>query len=248
MRLWKDFKQAEEKKQQKASTGDFTGRVVEVHSGDSVTVERDSDFSLVRVYLTTVKAPVINKKPGEEPDPWSWDSKEFLRKTTIGKKVKVIMEYSRTVKVAEADKNMDFATLLLDKNEKNVSCLLLEKGLLKTNVSKSGDNASKFIEDLLAAEKKAQDAKVGVYSSQPAPIRIFNDLVANTKKAKDFEAIVMKRPNRKMNGVIEYCFSGMRFKVRLDGENTAIAVNLLGVRTMANDKNQPKLLELANDA
>jgi hypothetical protein len=35
--------------------------------------------------------------------------------------------------------------------------LLLEQGLLKTNVSKSGDNASKFIEDLLAAEKKAQD-------------------------------------------------------------------------------------------
>lgn len=58
----------------------------------------------------------------------------------------------------------------------------------------------------------------------------------------------MKRPNRKINGVIEYCFSGMRFKVRLEGENTAIALNLLGVKTMANDKNQPKLLELANDA
>ncbi len=72
--------------------------------------------------------------------------------------------------------------------------------------------------------------------------------MANTKKAKDFEAIVMKRPNRKMNGVIEYCFSGMRFKVRLEGENTAIALNLLGVKTMSNDKNQPKLLELANDA
>ena len=72
--------------------------------------------------------------------------------------------------------------------------------------------------------------------------------MANTKKAKDFEAIVMKRPSRKINGVIEYCFSGMRFKVRLDGESTAIGLNLLGVRTMANDKNQPKLLELANDA
>ena len=40
----------------------------------------------------------------------------------------------------------------------------------------------------------------------------------------------------------------MRFKVRLEGENTAIALNLLGLRTMANDKNQPKLLELSNDA
>jgi len=77
------------------------------------------------------------------------------------------MEFSRTVKMGEsgAEKNMDFATILLDKNEKNVSAMLLEQGLLKTNVSKSGDNASKFIEDLLAAEKKAQDSKVGLHSS-----------------------------------------------------------------------------------
>jgi endonuclease YncB( thermonuclease family) len=70
---------------------------------------------------------------------------------------------------------MDFATVFLDKNEKNISCQLLEKGLLRTNVSKSGDNASKYIEDLLAAEKKAVEGKVGVYSSGPAPIRVFND-------------------------------------------------------------------------
>lgn len=248
MRLWKDFKQPEEKKLPKASTTDFTGRVIEVHSGDSLTVERETDFVPIRLYLATVKAPVINKKPGEEPDPWAWDSKEFLRKTSIGKLVRVVMEYSRSVKVGEADKNMDFGTVFLDKNEKNVSTLLLEKGFMKTNVSKSGDNASKFIEDLLAAEKKAVEGKLGMFSSSPAPIRVFNDLVGNTKKAKDFEAIVMKRPNRKITGVIEYCFSGMRFKVRLDGENTAIALNLLGVKTMANDKNQPKLLELSNDA
>ena len=133
--------------------------MIEVHSGDSLTVERDGDFQNIRVYLATVKAPAILKKPGEDPDPWAWDSKEALRKATIGKKVRVVMEFSRTVKMGEsgAEKNMDFATILLDKNEKNVSALLLEQGLLKTNVSKSGDNASKFIEDLLAAEKKAQD-------------------------------------------------------------------------------------------
>lgn len=73
-------------------------------------------------------------------------------------------------------------------------------------------------------------------------------MVQNPKKAKDFEAMVMKRPNKRMNGVIEYCFSGMRFKVRLDGENVAIGFNLLGVRTMSNDKNQPEQLELSNEA
>jgi hypothetical protein len=47
----------------------------------------------------------------------------------------------------------------------------------------------------------------------------------------------MKRPSRKLNGVVEYCFSGMRYKIRLDGENSSIAFSLLGVKTMANDKN-----------
>jgi staphylococcal nuclease domain-containing protein 1 len=248
VRIWKDFKQPEEKKQQKASTTDFIGRVIEVHSGDSLTVERDSDFAQIRVYLATVKAPAISKKPGEDPDPWAWDSKEALRKAAIGKKVRVIMEFSRTVKAGEQDKNMDFATIFLDKSDKSLSVLQLEKGMIRTNITKSGDNASKYIEDLLAAEKKAVEGKLGVFSTGPAPIRVFNDLVANTKRAKDFEAMILKRPNRKINGVVEYCFSGMKFKVRLDSESSAIAFNLLGVRTMANDKNQPKLLELSNDA
>ncbi len=142
-----------------------------------MTVERDSDFTLVRVFLATVKAPQLLKKPGEDPDPYAWESKEALRKATIGKKVKVVMEFSKTVKAGEQDRNMDFATVFLEKNNKNVSTILLEKGLLKTNVTKSGDNASKFLEDLLAAEKKAQDHKLGLYSTASAPIRVFNDLV-----------------------------------------------------------------------
>ena len=47
---------------------------------------------------------------------------------------------------------------------------------------------------------------------------------------------------------MEYCISGMRFKVRLVGENCYIALNLLGVRTPSNDQNQPALLEFAQDA
>jgi endonuclease YncB( thermonuclease family) len=83
------------------------------------------------------------KKDSDEAEPWAWESKEGLRKATIGKKVKVVMEFSRTVPGKGGDdRNMDFATLFLQTNNKNVSVVLLEKGLLKTNVSKSGDNAS----------------------------------------------------------------------------------------------------------
>lgn len=240
----------EESKQQKASVTDFVGKVAEIHSGDSLTIERESDGALIRVFLATVKAPAIMSKETNEPEPHGFESKETLRKTTIGKKVKVVMEFSRSVSVKGSDKerNMDFASVFLQKNNKNVSCILLEKGLLKTTVNKSGDNASRFLEDLLAAEKKAVDARLGVFSTGPAPYRVYNDLVANPKKAKEFEAMIMKRPSRKMNGVVEYCFSGMRFKVRLDSENVSIAFSLLGIKTMPNDKNQPEMLKLSNEA
>jgi hypothetical protein len=47
--------------------------------------------------------------------------------------------------------------------------------------------------------------------------------------------MVLKRQNRKMNGIVENCMSGMRFKIRIDQDTTYLALNLLGVRTMAND-------------
>ena len=44
-----------------------------------------------------MKAPVLIKKDSDEGEPWAWESKEGLRKAAIGKKVKVVMEFSRTV-------------------------------------------------------------------------------------------------------------------------------------------------------
>ena len=60
--------------------------------------------------------------------------------------------------------------------------------------------------------------------------------------------MVMNRPNKVFNAVIEYCMSGMRFKARLTQEGRTIGLNLIGVKTVASDKNQPTLLEYANDA
>ena len=70
----------------------------------------------------------------------------------------------------------------------------------------------------------------------------------NPKQAKDFEQMISNRKDKSFKGVIEYCFSGMKFKVRLDTEGRTIGLNLLGIRTMALDKNQPTLQEYANDA
>lgn len=43
----------------RSNINDFVGRVVEVHSGDSLTVESESDKKQVRVFLSSVKAPTL---------------------------------------------------------------------------------------------------------------------------------------------------------------------------------------------
>jgi len=62
--IWHDLVQEE----QKTNSGDdnFSGRVVEVHSGDSLTVERDSDLDRIRLFLACVKAPKEAKVFGDK--------------------------------------------------------------------------------------------------------------------------------------------------------------------------------------
>jgi endonuclease YncB( thermonuclease family) len=127
--IWKDFEAAEESQH---SAENFTGKVVEVNSGDCITVEKDSDFSVIRLYLASVKAPKITYDSAES---YGWESKEALRKTAIGKKVKVETEYSREVVLKSGQTmHMTFASLFLAKNDKNLGVVQLEKGLAFTNL------------------------------------------------------------------------------------------------------------------
>ena len=165
--------------------------MVEIHSGDSLTVERESDHNLVRVFLSSVKAPAINARPATaaaggaagasnqpESDPYAWDSKESLRKLAIGKKVRVEMEYDRVVPTRQGSQmTMNFAAVTDVQKSRNFAVVQLERGLIRTNIRSSGENTSKYLEDLLAAEKKASDARLCLHnSSKEPPVVIFADL------------------------------------------------------------------------
>lgn len=52
--------------QNKSAVKDFIGRVIEVHSGDSLTVERETDHSTLRIFLSSVKAPTLNNRPTQQ--------------------------------------------------------------------------------------------------------------------------------------------------------------------------------------
>ncbi|OIW19304.1 hypothetical protein TanjilG_16838 [Lupinus angustifolius] len=81
----------------------FTGKVVEVVSGDCVIVADDSvpfgsPLAERRVNLSSIRCPKIgNPRRDEKPAPYAREAKEFLRTRLIGRQVNVQMEYSRKI-------------------------------------------------------------------------------------------------------------------------------------------------------
>ncbi|CAK9163201.1 unnamed protein product [Ilex paraguariensis] len=85
----------------------FTGKVVEIVSGDCIIVADDSipfgsPLAERRVNLSSIRCPKIgNPRRDEKPAPYAREAKEFLRTRLIGHHVQVSMEYSRKVSLAD---------------------------------------------------------------------------------------------------------------------------------------------------
>ncbi|XP_077226647.1 ribonuclease TUDOR 1-like [Tasmannia lanceolata] len=81
----------------------FTGKVVEVVSGDCIIVADDavpfgSPLAERRVNLSSIRSPKIgNPRRDEKPAPYAREARDFLRTRLIGRQVNVSMEYSRKV-------------------------------------------------------------------------------------------------------------------------------------------------------
>lgn len=109
----------------------FTGKVVEVVSGDCIIVADDSvpfgsPLAERRVNLSSIRAPLLRSQ-NEKPESYARDAKEFLRKRLIGRQLNVSMEYSRKVPVGgqaaqaagTADSRvMDFGSVFLESPSK----------------------------------------------------------------------------------------------------------------------------------
>lgn len=104
----------------------FTGKVVEVVSGDCIIVADDSipfgsPLAERRVNLSSIRSPKMgNPRRDEKPAAYAREAKEFLRTRLIGRQVNVSMEYSRKVTMADGStpatgdaRLMDFGTVFL---------------------------------------------------------------------------------------------------------------------------------------
>jgi len=104
----------------------FTGKVVEVVSGDCIVVADDSapygsPSAERRVNLSSIRCPKMgNPRRDEKPAPYAREAKEFLRQRLIDRQVNVSMEYSRKIPMGDgmpaagsSDRVMDFGSVFL---------------------------------------------------------------------------------------------------------------------------------------
>jgi len=102
-----------------------------------------------RVYLSNVKAPIQAK-------PFAFEAKESLRKKTIGKKVKVEIEFSKNIPIKKEngtteDRNFVFASIF--EGGKNIAVQLLEEGYVSLQLPRGDDEFTKYIDELKQADE-----------------------------------------------------------------------------------------------
>jgi staphylococcal nuclease domain-containing protein 1 len=251
LRVWKDDTSEEtegglnlENAEKKIET--LEGICLQVHSGDSLTIKTSSGQH--RIFLSHLKAPNLAKPGTEEPDqPWAWQAREHLRKVLVGRNVRCELDYSRVIQ--KDNKSMNFYSVIRtdfgkDGKEKNINSELIEQGLVNFIPPRGDkDGISRYLDTYTAADKIAKDKKVGVNSQKIPPNPNYSDLIsANKTKKKEFSSFLINKKN--LSCVVEYVFSGSKFKLRIDNNKCMIPFSILGIKTVQKDKNNTDIMDL----
>lgn len=235
----------------------FSGKVVEVVSGDCIIVADDSlpygtPQAERRVNLSSIKCPKLgNPRRDDKPEPYAQEAKEFLRSRIIGRQVNVVMEYSRKIPPSAGANSMDstadtrimdFGSVFLvsqgkEGSDVNIAELIIARGLGEVIRHRDFEERSNFYDALLAAEARAASQRKGKHNKDKDPPQAMhiNDLTkASAKKARDFLSFIQR--SRRQHAIVEYVLSGHRFKVYLPKETCSIAFSFSGVRCPGRDE------------
>jgi staphylococcal nuclease domain-containing protein 1 len=227
IRIWKDW--TPPTSSSTAVVGrDFVGKVVEIVSGDLLIVQDGATAQ--KVGLSSIRVPRMGRRD-DKPEPLAFESKDYLRKNFLGKKVSVKLEYSRPIPNNEREKERFFGTVTYEKT--NFAEALVEKGLATVVRHRQEDDRSSQYDQLLQAETRAVAAGVGLHAKDLPPVRHINDMStpAAVAKAKAFLPLLSRKG--KVQGICEYVMNGARIKVYIPKESCMVTVALSGVRCPA---------------
>ncbi|GLC57824.1 hypothetical protein PLESTB_001270800 [Pleodorina starrii] len=218
----------------------FTGKVVEIVSGDCVVVKDSANGLERRINLSSIRAPrpPARDRPAEA---WATEAKEFLRKRIIGRPVEVKMEYNRKVLTpemqlaGEGERVMAFGNVEVvpDKGEEkqNVSEMVVARGFATVIKHRTDEERSCVYERLVACEELARSSKRGVHSAKEPPANRVNDVSQPGSATRAKQYLPFFQRAGKMTGVVEYVLSGHRLRVHIPKEGVTIVFAPSGIKT-----------------
>lgn len=231
MGVWKGFK---------APTTNpelFTGKCVEIISGDMIAVLDDSTGTVRRISLASVRASRPERASREKsniPTGPIADAKETLRKKLIGRRVQVKVEYTRTPPEESARKDiMVFATISREGDKKNpdVALPMISNGLLSVVRHRGEEDRAGNYEEYLERQKAAMEARKGIHGENPNGTMRINNLTGPDAKKRSRDVLSGLQRNGPYKAIVEYVSSASRYRLFLPSESMLITLALRAVRS-----------------
>ena len=180
--------------------------------------------------LTGIIAPKIGNSSKLEEEPFSFESREFLRKLIIGKVVLYKIDYIHNER--------KFGHIKYE--NKNINAEILKHGLAKLSfLPKTHENLLKteLWALLLEAEKEGKEKKQGIYeenTENKRHIRYLYNLSDSEEDIKKVEETINK--NKEIDAIIEYVFNCAFVSVYIPQWNCFAKVYLRFVSIPSNNK------------
>ncbi|KAI1001930.1 Nuclease domain-containing protein 1 [Podosphaera aphanis] len=211
-----------------ASSGTIEAQVTRIFSPDIIFV-KIKDSAEKRISLSSVRGPRPTD-PAESP--FRDEAKEFLRKRTIGKNVRLSIDGSRPATDEYDAKEVATVTL----NDKNLGLLLVQEGWCSVIRHRRDDtDRAPNYDELLAAQEKAKEEKKGMWSGKPAKAKQYIDASETLQKAKLQIAALQRQ--KKIPAIVDYVKSGSRFVVLIPRESIKLNFVLGGIRAPKSARN-----------
>ncbi|KAG2208754.1 hypothetical protein INT47_007853 [Mucor saturninus] len=242
LRIWRDFVA----KKVDTNATEFDATVVRIVTGDTIIVKTKAGVEK-KIQLASVKqaprgtgstAPNSKSRDIKEVG-YQFEAREFLRKKLIGKPVHVTIDYHKPAQ--DGFEAKDCATVIASNH--NIAEQLIVRGLATAiRHRKDDDNRSHCYDQLLVAERKAEEEKKGLHSPKEQPVVRIVDASENAAKSRQF--LTFLKRSGKVHAVVDFVANGSRMFVWVPKENCRLTFVLSGVRAprvgrTPNDKSEP---------
>jgi len=237
LRIWKDYVPSTAAIDIKDK--EFTGKVLEVVNGDAIVVKKPSGEAK-KIFFSSLRPPrtqpkedgTIENGPARDGKrglplydiPYMFESREFLRKKLIGKKVHVLVDYVKPANDGFPERICATVTIA----DINVAEALISKGLATVlRHRQDDDQRSSCYDDLLSAEIRAAKNGKALHSKKDVPTHRIADLSGDVSKSRQFLPF-LQRAGRS-NAIVEFVASGSRFRLFLPKETCLLTFLLAGI-------------------